>query len=50
MSNELGAQKKVFYATSVRDKNNWDMEVHLERKNTYIFEQYPFLNDFVRLK
>ena len=47
---ELGAQKKVFYATSVRDKSNWNMEVHVERKNTYTFGQYPFLNDFVLLK
>ena len=50
MPNDLGAQKKVFYTTSVRDKNKWDMEVRFERKNTYIFEQYPFLNDFVCLK
>ena len=50
VSNELGAQKKVFYATSVRDKSGCDVEANFERENTYIFEQYPFLNDFVRLK
>ena len=49
----LGAQRKCFKqeVCAIKEvKINRNMDVHFERKNTYIFEKDPFLYVFVFLK